>query len=162
MTSHYSFLQLMSHIYGIVPYYLEPGEAFPLPTIMALLSPGSIPLRGTAASQSIPVYRSTPAFGVLRTVYLYSTIAPHVVLLGIVFWMAGEAELSTEISSSVDGLSYILYACTYNLSCRRTTSWHLCDSHLKPSPYSGPAPISMSARHSSAPISYAKQEPAAS
>ena len=33
MTSPYSFLQLMSHIYGIVPYYLEPGEAFPLPTI---------------------------------------------------------------------------------------------------------------------------------
>ena len=95
MTSPYSFLQLMSHIYGIVPYYLEPGEAFSLPNIMALLSPGSI-----------PVYRSTPAFGVLRTVYLYSTIAPHVVLLGIVFWMAGEAELSMEISSSVDGLSY--------------------------------------------------------
>ena len=88
------------------------------PNIMALLSPGSIPLRGTTASQSIPVYRSTPAFGVLRTVYLYSTIAPHVVLLGIVFWMAGEAELSTEISSSVDGLSYILYTCTYNLCCR--------------------------------------------
>ena len=33
MTSPYSFLQLMSHIYGIVPYYLEPGEAFPLPNI---------------------------------------------------------------------------------------------------------------------------------
>ena len=110
MTSPYSFLQLMSHIYGIVPYYLEPGEAFPLPTTTALLSPGSIPLRGMAASQSIPVYRSTPAFGVLRTVYLYSTIAPHVVLLGIVFWMAGEAELSTEISSSVDGLSYSAFA----------------------------------------------------
>lgn len=155
MTSPYSFLQLMSHIYGIVPYYLEPGEAFPLPNITALLFPGSIPLRGTAASQSIPVYRSTP-------VYLYSASAPHVVLLGIVFWMAGEAELSTEISSSVDGLSYILYRHTYNLSCRRTTSWHLCDSHPKPSPYSGPAPISMSARHSLAPTSYAKPEPAAS
>ena len=128
----------------------------------AHLSPGSIPLRGTAASQSTPVYRSTPAFGVLRTVYLYSTIAPHVVLLGIVFWMAGVAELSTEISSSVDGLSYILYTCTYNLSCRRTTSWHLCDSHPKPSPYSGPVPISVSARHSSVPTSYAKLEPAAS
>lgn len=88
MTSPYSFLQLMSHIYGIVPYYLEPGEAFPLPTTTAHLSTGSI-----------PVYRSTP-------VYLYSTIAPHVVLLGIIFWMAGVAELSTEISSSVGGLSY--------------------------------------------------------
>ena len=115
MTSPYSFLQLMSHIYGIVPYYLEPGEAFPLPNIMAHLSPGSIPLRGTAASQSIPVYRSTPAFGVLRTVYLYSTIAPHVVLLGIVFWMAGEAELSMEISSPVDGLSSMLYVRTVYL-----------------------------------------------
>lgn len=156
MTSPYSFLQLMSHIYGIVPYYLEPGEAFPLPNIMALLSPGSIPLRGTAASQSIP-YCINP-----HTVYLYSTIAPHVVLLGIIFWMAGVAELSTEISSSVDGLSYILYRRTYNLSCRRTTSWHLCDSHPKPSPYSGPAPISMSARHSLVPTSYAKPEPAAS
>ena len=151
MTSPYSFLQLMSHIYGIAPYYLEPGEAFPLPTTTAHLSPGSI-----------PVYRSTPAFGVLRTVYLYSASAPHVVLLGIVFWMAGEAELSTEISSSVDGLSYILYRRTYNLSCRRTTSWHLCDSHPKPSPYNGLAPISMSARHSLVPTSYAKPEPVAS
>ena len=154
MTSPYSFLQLMSHIYGIVPYYLEPGEAFSLPNIMALLSPGSI-----------PVYRSTPAFGVLRTVYLYSTIAPHVVLLGIVFWMAGEAELSTEISSSVDDLLYSTFALcrhTYNLSCRRTASWHLCGSHPKPSPYNGLVRISMSARHSSVPTSYAKQEPAAS
>lgn len=156
MTSPYSFLQLMSHIYGIVPYYLEPGEAFPLPTMTALLSPGSIPLRGTAASQSIP-YCIDP-----HTVYLYSTIAPHVVLLGIIFWMAGVAELSTENSSSVDGLSYILYRRTYNSYCRRTTSWHLCDNHPKPSPYSGQAPISMSARHSSVPISYAKLEPAAS
>ena len=65
MTSPYSFLQLMSHIYGIVSYYLEPGEAFPLryasvplPTMTALLSPGSIP------------YCINP-----HTVYLYS---PHV------------------------------------------------------------------------------------
>ena len=100
MTSPYSFLQLMSHIYGIVPYYLEPVEAFLTAYHRALLSPGSIPLRGTAASQPIP-YCINP-----HTVYLYSTSAPHVVLLGIVFWMAGEAELSTEISSSVDGLSY--------------------------------------------------------
>ena len=46
MTSPCSFLQLMSHTYGIVPYYLEPGEAFPLPTMTAHLSPGSIPLQG--------------------------------------------------------------------------------------------------------------------
>ena len=126
MTSPYSFLQLMSHIYGIVPYYLEPGEAFPLPNIMALLSPGSIPLRGTAASQSIP-YCINP-----HTVYLYSTIAPHVVLLGIVFWMAGEAELSTEISSSVDGLSYSAFAlCSFAATyctCVHTT-YHVGEQH---------------------------------
>lgn len=59
-----------------------------------------------AASQSIPTYYCINP----HTVYLYSTIAPHVVLLGIVFWMAGEAELSTEISSSVDGFSYSAFA----------------------------------------------------
>ena len=116
MTSPYSFLQLMSHIYGIVPYYLEPGEAFPLPTIG--LSYPLVPYHFVVRllrSPSLTVYRSTPAFGVLRTVYLYSTIAPHVVLLGIVFWMAGEAELSTEISSPVDGLSSMLYVRTVYL-----------------------------------------------
>lgn len=67
MTSPYSFLQLMSHIYGIVLYYLEPGEAFPLPTIMAHLSPGSIPLRGKLLRSPPQLHRTTiMAFEVTR------------------------------------------------------------------------------------------------
>ena len=75
-----------------------------------------------------------PAFGVLRTiipahlspgsipynishVYLYSLYIYTVLVLRTSitwdrFWMAGEAELSMEISSSVDGLLSMLYAHT--------------------------------------------------
>ena len=103
MTSPYSFLQLMSHIYGIVPYYLEPGEAFPLPTI-GLIYP-LVPCHFVAGCFAVhPLLYKSP-YCIFIQCYTFGRV-----LLGIVFWMAGEAELSTEISSSVDGLSYSAFA----------------------------------------------------